>query len=41
MGKAEEKSIFIISGKLEFLKMIKGKDKVYRNLLKQFKTQNK
>jgi hypothetical protein len=25
-------------GKLEFLKMVKGKDRVYRNLLTQFKT---
>ena len=39
MGKAEKNAFFVISGKLEFLKMIKGKDRVYRNLLAQFKSQ--
>jgi RNA-directed DNA polymerase len=39
MGKAEKNAQSVISGKLEFLKMIKGKDRVYRNLYKQFKTQ--
>lgn len=38
MGKAEKNAFFVISGKLEFLKMIKGKERVYRNLLTQFKT---
>ena len=37
MGKAEENAQAVIKGKLEFLKMIKGKDKVYRNLLSQYK----
>jgi RNA-directed DNA polymerase len=37
MGKAEKNAQAVISGKLEFLKMIKGKDRVYRNLLSQFK----
>jgi RNA-directed DNA polymerase len=37
MGKAEKNAQAIIMGKLEFLKMIKGKDRVYRNLLSQFK----
>lgn len=39
MNKAKENSLYVITGKLEFLKMIKGKDRVYRNLLKQFNTQ--
>ncbi|MCE2711433.1 MAG: reverse transcriptase family protein [Cryomorphaceae bacterium] len=39
LGKAEENALYVISGKLEFLKMIKGKDRVYRNLLIQFKSQ--
>jgi RNA-directed DNA polymerase len=38
-GKAEKNAEAVISGKLEFLKMVKGKDRVYRNLYKQFKTQ--
>jgi RNA-directed DNA polymerase len=38
-GKAEKNAFYVISGKLEFLKMIKGKDRVYRNLLIQFKSQ--
>ena len=38
-GKAEKNAESVISGKLEFLKMVKGKDRVYRNLYKQFKTQ--
>ena len=37
MGRAEKNAQAVIMGKLEFLKMIKGKDKVYRNLLSQFK----
>lgn len=37
MGKAEKNAQAVIMGKLEFLKMVKGKDKVYRNLLGQFK----
>jgi retron-type reverse transcriptase len=37
MGKAEKNAQAVIRGKLEFLKMIKGKDRVYRNLLSQFK----
>jgi RNA-directed DNA polymerase len=39
IGKAEKNTEALIMGKLEFLKMIKGKDRVYRNLYKQFKTQ--
>jgi RNA-directed DNA polymerase len=39
MGKAEKNALYVISGKLEYLKMIKGKDRVYRNLLNQFKFQ--
>jgi RNA-directed DNA polymerase len=37
LGKAEKNAQAVIIGKLEFLKMVKGKDKVYRNLLGQFK----
>jgi len=37
LGKAQKNALAVISGKLEFLKMIKGKDRVYRNLLSQFK----
>lgn len=37
IGKAEKNAQAVIIGKLEFLKMVKGKDKVYRNLLGQFK----
>jgi hypothetical protein len=38
MGKAEKNAQAVIMGKLEFLKMVKGKDRVYRNLLNQFAT---
>lgn len=38
MGKAEKNAQAIIMGKLEFLKMVKGKDRVYRNLLNQYAT---
>lgn len=37
VGKAPDKAYAIISGKLEFLKMVKGKDRVYKNLYKRFK----
>ena len=36
MGKAEKNAQAVILGKLEFLKMVKGKDRVFRNLLNQF-----
>jgi RNA-directed DNA polymerase len=36
-GKGPDNDYAIISGKLEFLKMVKGKDRVYRNLLNRFK----
>jgi hypothetical protein len=36
IGKAEKNTEAVIMGKLEFLKMVKGKDRVYRNLLSQF-----
>jgi retron-type reverse transcriptase len=38
VGKAEKNAVAVIKGKLEFLKMIKGKDRVYRNLLSQYKS---
>jgi RNA-directed DNA polymerase len=38
LGKAERNAAAVISGKLEFLKMVKGKDRVYRNLLSQYKS---
>jgi RNA-directed DNA polymerase len=38
LGKSENNSKAIISGKLEFLKMVKGKDRVYRNLYNKFKS---
>jgi RNA-directed DNA polymerase len=37
IGKAIENAQAIIIGKLEFLKMVKGKDRVYRNLLNKFR----
>ena len=36
-GKGPENAFAVISGKLEFLKMVKGKDRVYKNLLIRFK----
>jgi RNA-directed DNA polymerase len=36
LGKAPKNAQSVIIGKLEFLKMIKGKDRVYKNLYSQF-----
>ncbi len=36
-GRGADNAFAVISGKLEFLKMVKGKDRVYRNLIRQFK----
>jgi RNA-directed DNA polymerase len=38
-GKAPKNAFNVISGKLEFLKMVKGKERVYKNLLEQFNKQ--
>jgi RNA-directed DNA polymerase len=37
LGKGHDNAFAVISGKLEFLKMVKGKDRVYKNLLNRFK----
>jgi len=37
LGNAVENAPYVIAGKLEFLKMIKGKDRVYRNLFIKYK----
>lgn len=37
-GRSADNAFSVISGKLEFLKMVKGKDRVYKNLMKKFKT---
>jgi hypothetical protein len=37
LGKGHDNAFAVISGKLEFLKMVKGKDRVYRNLFNRFK----
>ena len=37
LGKGPDNASAVIGGKLEFLKMVKGKERVYRNLLSRFK----
>jgi RNA-directed DNA polymerase len=39
-GKAQDNALAVIKGKLEFLKMVKGKERVYRNLHSQLYSTN-